>query len=138
MENQCPKCGSDLKILPAGISKKTGKPYRAFTACTKWECDYTAKGTSEAQNAPVRPFKPQSAHLPIQPNTEALEAKIEALRAELVQEINNLKMAQHATWATLIMGDKGKETQYEFAKIPIIKPKPVEPEPEPEQLSVPY
>lgn len=31
--NNCPVCGSLLKTIPAGVSKKTGKPYQSFTAC---------------------------------------------------------------------------------------------------------
>lgn len=31
----CQVCGSDLKMIPAGVSKKTGKPYKAFAACPK-------------------------------------------------------------------------------------------------------
>lgn len=29
----CKVCGSPKKDIPAGISKKTGKPYSAFQAC---------------------------------------------------------------------------------------------------------
>lgn len=29
----CNFCGATLKEIPAGVSKKTGKPYKAFTAC---------------------------------------------------------------------------------------------------------
>lgn len=43
MSNQCPKCGRELKLVPAGISK-TGKPYGAFFSCTDptKTCRYTA------------------------------------------------------------------------------------------------
>lgn len=34
----CQNCGSpDLKTIPAGTSKKTGKPYNAFTVCNACE-----------------------------------------------------------------------------------------------------
>lgn len=33
--NKCQFCGSDMKVVPAGVSKATGKPYNAFEACTK-------------------------------------------------------------------------------------------------------
>ena len=29
----CQSCGAELKTIPAGISKKTGKSYNAFQAC---------------------------------------------------------------------------------------------------------
>ena len=32
--SQCPGCGADLKTVPAGVSKNTGKPYEAFIACS--------------------------------------------------------------------------------------------------------
>lgn len=38
---QCPKCGSEIKEIPAGVSKKTGKPYTRFLACTNRDCDWT-------------------------------------------------------------------------------------------------
>ncbi|HEC66089.1 MAG TPA: hypothetical protein ENI23_12415 [bacterium] len=46
---QCPKCQSDTKVVPEGVSKKSGKSYPAFIACTNRECDYTV---NTAQNAP--------------------------------------------------------------------------------------
>lgn len=30
----CKKCSGELKIVPAGISRKTGKPYNAFYSCS--------------------------------------------------------------------------------------------------------
>lgn len=32
--SQCPGCGGELKNIPAGVSKSTGKPYDAFIACS--------------------------------------------------------------------------------------------------------
>lgn len=29
----CTICGEEVKLIPAGISKKTGKPYSAFWSC---------------------------------------------------------------------------------------------------------
>ena len=31
--SKCPICNADLRQIPAGTSKKTGKPYKAFEAC---------------------------------------------------------------------------------------------------------
>ena len=54
---KCSICGSDFKTVPAGISKKTGKPYSSFIACSKMGCNgkptqnmYVPQNT--AQNAP--------------------------------------------------------------------------------------
>lgn len=40
------KHGEPAKFVPAGVSKKTGKPYRAFYACARREneCDFRANG----------------------------------------------------------------------------------------------
>jgi hypothetical protein len=44
----CPKCGGEMKVVPAGTSKKTGKPYAAFYSCKTWECGGTAKMFDES------------------------------------------------------------------------------------------
>lgn len=41
--SNCPKCGNPLKLVPAGVSKNTGKPYEAFWACQDRNCKFTAK-----------------------------------------------------------------------------------------------
>ena len=38
--NCCPECGMLIKTVPAGISKKTGKPYTEFQVCSNSECSY--------------------------------------------------------------------------------------------------
>jgi hypothetical protein len=30
---QCPTCNAEMRQIPAGVSKSTGKPYSAFMAC---------------------------------------------------------------------------------------------------------
>ena len=40
----CPICQSPMRHIPAGISKKSGKPYSEFWACISRECDYTWRG----------------------------------------------------------------------------------------------
>ena len=49
-QTTCPQCGSELKRVPAGVSKRTGKPYNAFMACSNRECDYTARVTDKPEN----------------------------------------------------------------------------------------
>jgi hypothetical protein len=39
----CPNCGFTLKTIPAGVSKKTGKPYEAFQSCSNFQCKYTQR-----------------------------------------------------------------------------------------------
>ena len=36
----CEMCGSPIKEVPAGISRKTGKPYNAFKVCSNNECGF--------------------------------------------------------------------------------------------------
>src|SRR3990167_11137636 len=38
MEEKCPICQSDFKTVQAGVSRSTGRPYEAFTACSKFGC----------------------------------------------------------------------------------------------------
>ena len=39
---QCNKCQKEMKLVPAGVSKRTGKKYDAFYSCDR-ECGETAK-----------------------------------------------------------------------------------------------
>jgi len=42
---KCPECGGDVKLIPAGVSKKSGKPYPAFYACSSPACKWTMNTT---------------------------------------------------------------------------------------------
>ncbi len=57
---QCPNCGQDMKLIPAGTSKKSGKSYNAFYSCP--ECKETMNPNTDSQiqekhyaKAPVPP-----------------------------------------------------------------------------------
>jgi len=43
----CPIHEKPLKLIPAGISKKSGNPYKAFYACTSFNCKETAPAVNE-------------------------------------------------------------------------------------------
>ena len=47
MEQNCSTCGEIVKIIPAGVSKKTGNPYNSFYKCK-------GCGHSENVGAPVQ------------------------------------------------------------------------------------
>ncbi len=47
---QCEQCGANVKFIPAGISRKTGKPYSEFYSCEK-RCGWTWREGKE--NKPV-------------------------------------------------------------------------------------
>jgi len=36
----CPMCNSPIKTVAAGVSKKNGKPYNSFQACSNRNCSY--------------------------------------------------------------------------------------------------
>ena len=58
----CLTCGSPLNQIPAGFSKKTGKPYNAFMACPN-------KCFQKPQNAPQQNNYQRPVNTPIQPKT---------------------------------------------------------------------
>ena len=37
----CPFCQSPVREIPAGVSKRTGKPYNRFWACSNRDCSFT-------------------------------------------------------------------------------------------------
>jgi hypothetical protein len=39
--SRCPNCDSPIRHVPAGISKKTGKPYEEFWSCDNRDCNFT-------------------------------------------------------------------------------------------------
>ena len=53
MNENCPKCNFAIKTVPAGISKRTGKPYQAFQACSNRDCNW--KPLQKPQAIPQRP-----------------------------------------------------------------------------------
>lgn len=36
---KCPKCGGPMHLVSAGVSKKTGRKYRAFWGCDERDCE---------------------------------------------------------------------------------------------------
>lgn len=116
----CNICGKEMKLVPEGVSKKTGKTYKAFYSC--WTCKKTAPADNQTSTA--KPFIP----------VERKSLKDEPEYKELIKELNDLKWAVHALVATLIIGTD-KEQAYELHKIPLIeKSKSVEEEINPDDL----
>lgn len=48
--NNCPQCGNQLKHIPAGVSRKTGKPYGEFWPCSE-NCGFTYREPKEPKRA---------------------------------------------------------------------------------------
>ena len=51
----CDKCGSIVKHIQAGTSKKTGKPYNDFWVCSNDNCASRQRSTTQAPKAPSEP-----------------------------------------------------------------------------------
>ncbi len=49
----CPYCQSPVNNIPAGVSKKSGKPYDEFWACKNRDCKFTWKPD---KNTSFKPF----------------------------------------------------------------------------------
>ena len=51
---KCPVCQGEVKLIPAGVSKRTGKSYDAFYGCETYGCKGTikigAEGTPSAKS----------------------------------------------------------------------------------------
>ena len=60
--NNCEKCGQTMKVVSAGVSKRTGKPYGAFLSCTR-ECGTTAQYNDPQEVRYVAP-EPETSGLP--------------------------------------------------------------------------
>lgn len=72
MEKNCIVCNKSMKLVQAGISKKTNRPYKAFFSCS---CGQTAPAYT---NSPVKPQTPQNS-----PNLANNDAFKEELRTRL-------------------------------------------------------
>ena len=71
----CPNCSDEMRVVPAGVSKKTGKAYRAFEVCEKIAC----KQLKEASRYNV---PPSSQNTPT-PQNLASQREVEELRIQI-------------------------------------------------------
>ena len=77
--NKCTICGSDMKFIPAGVSRKTNKPYKAFNACPKG-CKTTFK-----QYVPAQPQQSPDKFNAVMEKLDNIEAMLETIN----NKINN-------------------------------------------------
>lgn len=76
----CDACERDMSLVPAGVSKKTGKPYNAFYSCDK---RFGGCGkTQNADNAPKSTFATYSSVAPGQTSAE-LDARLSVIERQL-------------------------------------------------------
>ena len=93
----CPQCGTPMHYIPAGISKKTKKPYKAFFSCP--ECNFTMNVPDDiASDLPKTPVKATSQY----------QERVERMHKEKTDNINKglaYKLAtyliQHSTFKDL-------------------------------------
>ena len=52
MSVDCPQGHGPLKLVKAGISKRTNKPFKAFMACSNYGCKETAPATDFLEETP--------------------------------------------------------------------------------------
>ena len=45
----CPNCGNNIRYVPAGISKRTGRSYGEFLSCSDRNCEFTWRKPREQQ-----------------------------------------------------------------------------------------
>ena len=88
-------CGQPMKLVPAGVSKKTGRNYKAFFACKCGQTSPAGYNTpTPAQTAPRTPVSAHSSPQAQDPRFAILNRKLNRLLevAGLEQdEINSLE-----------------------------------------------
>jgi len=60
---RCPDCGYQMKKVPAGVSRQTGKPYPAFYSCSNKMCKYTFNPKSADDTKPFEAMQRRSEEL---------------------------------------------------------------------------
>lgn len=83
MNEKCGNCGSpNLKQIPAGVSKRTGKPYQAFASCQ--DCKTIQNYTPKPSNTPPSIVPPPPSKV------EGLLEDIRDILMEIRDSKNNL------------------------------------------------
>lgn len=86
----CNVCGSELKIIPAGVSKKTGKSYSAFTACPN-KCKTSWNNPSpKPQNEPIASLNEESVQI-IMDEFRGLNKRLDEMAHFLVEKLGSNK-----------------------------------------------
>lgn len=87
----CERCDREMRLVPAGTSKKTGKPYSAFWSCDQRSggCGNTARADevdAESGGGPVTTFSA--------PRAGANDARLAAIEEKLDQLIELVRGMQ--------------------------------------------
>jgi len=90
---KCPQCGSDMKFVPAGISHKTGKEYKAFFSCK--HCGYTLNAPDDVAKR-LATQKPETEQERIERLARAKQERIQQLHQEKTDNINWISSMKEA------------------------------------------
>jgi len=88
----CPLCGKNLKLVPAGVSKTTGRPYKAFYSCMDMNCDYTAPANGKATKTGVKTITeptPQNGNLMLLDEIRDFRKEMNIKLAAIWNKLNN-------------------------------------------------
>jgi len=77
----CSKCGQPVRVVPAGVSKKTGKPYGSFYKCEA--CQNSVQIGVQPAKPQYQP--PQGQPIAINPQLTRIEAKLDTLITMLTE-----------------------------------------------------
>lgn len=84
----CPTCNDPMRVVPAGVSRKTGKPYRSFEACDKPACKDAKRSNYNSTSSVQTTFAPDK--------ITALEETIAKIRIAYADLDKRLKAVE--TW----------------------------------------
>ena len=104
----CPKCGAEMKHIPAGVSKRTNKPYDAFDTCEA--CNQAKKqGVPFVSQGEIR-----------KADTEIAEGKVRhgfAIEAfKMGKELNVTTATEINKWVSYVMTGKLSQPEVNTAE----------------------
>ena len=87
---ECDTCSSIVKHIPAGTSKKTGKPYNDFWVCSNDNCASRQRSTTQAPKAPSEPSSYEGEVMQrLAKRLDSIDEKLEALTMFFRTQQNN-------------------------------------------------
>lgn len=132
MNNTCTICGQNLSQIPAGVSKKTGKPYNAFMACPNKCQQNNYPQAPVQQNVPISPVQPQNTvQATTQPPVVPVKTTANDIRENVVLKMiselvsaGKIQLDQWESWANnfYYYEPKKEETNNESTDIPMDSP----------------
>lgn len=104
----CQLCGSAVKLIPSGVSKKTGKEYQAFYACENKTCGKTYQ--SQATGIPAKAMENVAKKTEDQKWNEISTGKVRhGVACEFIKlgaELNSTTINKINAWTDYIMTGK--------------------------------